>query len=71
MKHAVKFAIPSRDLGRADVIFSVKRGGRKLGELHVSKGALVWFPRDASKGHRFSWVRFDQWAKTKQTREKR
>jgi hypothetical protein len=59
MAHDVSFAIPSRDLGRADVEFHVKEGGTKLGTLAVSKGAVVWFPKDFSYGFKMRWSDFD------------
>ncbi len=37
MAHDVKFSIPSRDLGRADIEFAVWKDGTKLGTLAVSK----------------------------------
>lgn len=38
----VKFTIPERDLGKADVEFKVKEGGRLIGTLKVSKAAVEW-----------------------------
>jgi hypothetical protein len=36
--HYVKFNIPERDLGRADVAFNVSNGGSKIGTLKVVEG---------------------------------
>jgi hypothetical protein len=36
--HSVSFNIPTRELGKADVVFLVKKDNSKLGELHVSNG---------------------------------
>ena len=60
MGHVVSFAIPKRDLGRADVVFDVKQDGKKVGRLEVSRGAVVWFPKDHSYGYKMNWTRFDQ-----------
>lgn len=60
MAHDVTFEIPSRDLGKADVVFHVKKGGSKLGTLAVSKGSVVWFPKDHSYGYRIGWAEFDK-----------
>ncbi|PYS49391.1 MAG: hypothetical protein DMF68_10160 [Acidobacteria bacterium] len=60
MAHDVTFEIPSRDLGKADVTFHVKRSGKKLGTLAVSKGSVVWFPKDHSYGYRIGWSEFDK-----------
>lgn len=43
MKPDVKFLIPERDLGRADIEFHVKKNGQKFGALKVSKGSIVWY----------------------------
>ncbi len=59
MAHDVQFSIPPRDLGRSDITFRVKRTGSVLGTLEVSKGSVVWFPKDASYGHRLDWGTFD------------
>ncbi|MDO5056449.1 MAG: hypothetical protein Q4E06_03845 [Lautropia sp.] len=58
--HNVKFTIPQRDLGKADVVFEVKRDGEKFGDLKVSNGSVVWFPKNAQQGHRTSWTKLDE-----------
>ncbi len=60
MSHDVKFSIPSRDLGRADVEFAVWKDGTKLGTLAVSKGSVVWFPRDHTWGYKMGWSNVDR-----------
>lgn len=60
MAHEVDFSIPSRDLGRSDVEFNVKKDGKKIGTLKVSKGSVVWFPTDTSYGYKLTWSEFDQ-----------
>lgn len=59
MAHVVKFDIPRRDLGRADISFWVMKDQATLGELRVSNGSLVWFPKGKGKGHKMSWSEFD------------
>lgn len=71
MAHKVTFSIPKRDLGVADVSFNVTRNGEKFGTLQVSRGSLVWYPRDKKIGHKLSWVKFDQEAQKYSKREKR
>ena len=34
---------------------TIKPGEKKLGELRISKGSLVWFPINTKKGYRLSW----------------
>jgi hypothetical protein len=45
MKHDVKFVIPERYLGRADIEFHIKKNGRKFGTLKVSKVPLSGYLR--------------------------
>lgn len=59
MVHEVDFSIPTRDLGRSDVEFNVKKDGTKIGTLKVSKGSVVWFPSDTSYGYKLTWSAFD------------
>ena len=54
-QHEVKFNVPSRPLGNADVRFSVTRNRTKFGELHISKGAVVWVGKDKTYGRRLGW----------------
>ena len=54
--HNVSFNIPTRELGKADVEFVVKKDNTKLGELHVSNGSVVWFPTGNSYGYKMPWA---------------
>jgi len=47
-------------IGVSDACFRVRNNDGIIGELQVSKGSLVWFPRDAKKGYRIGWNRFDR-----------
>ena len=58
--HTVKFNVPSRPLSHADIIFSVREDHEKFGELRISQGALVWFPRNKQIGYRMSWKKLDE-----------
>lgn len=53
--HDVRFDVPVRPVGNADVRFVVNRNGSKLGELHVSRGAVVWVAKDRTYGRRLDW----------------
>lgn len=59
-KHSVQFEVPARDLGRADVVFVVKRDGEVLGTLKISNGSVVWFPRNTLLGYKARWDQFDE-----------
>ena len=60
MSHDVTFVVPKHELGRADVRFDVKTNGEKLGKLAVSKGSIVWFPKDHSYGYKVKWTDVDR-----------
>jgi hypothetical protein len=59
-KHDVRFMVPERSLGKADLIFRVKRNGGMHGRLKVSYGAVVWMPKNGKVGYKASWKKFDQ-----------
>lgn len=54
-KHDVKFSIPERKLGVNDVEFKVRRYGKPLGRLLVSKGGLEWVTSGKKNGKRATW----------------
>jgi hypothetical protein len=60
MKHDVKFSIPERDLGNADIEFIVSGNGSRIGTLRISRGAIVWFPSGNSLGHKTTWKEFGE-----------
>jgi hypothetical protein len=70
MKHEVKFSIPERELGKADIEFKVKRGNQKFGTLKVSKGSIVWVQKDNTYGFKMSWADFDTMMQSNGTHEK-
>ena len=57
--HEVDITLPTRELGRADAIFDVRANGAKLGALHISRGAVVWFPTGTTYGYKLSWSKFN------------
>ena len=61
MAHTVKFEIPRRELGRANIEFLVYRNGTAFGRLLISKGAIVWRRKGKSRrGRKIGWARFDR-----------
>jgi hypothetical protein len=58
--HEVDITLPKREIGRADAIFDVRADGATLGPLHVSRGAVVWFPSGTTYGYKLSCKRFDE-----------
>lgn len=59
-RHDVRFTIPERRLGNADIEFEVYSDGERLGQLSVSKGAVVWRRANAKRGHVMAWATFDR-----------
>jgi len=58
-KHDVVMSQPKDQLIRADIKFSIKVNGEKLGELHISKGNVEWWPKGNKKNKcRLTWTRF-------------
>lgn len=58
--------LPSLSLGKADVEFVVTsevKGEGVLGTLKISKGAIVWYPKKTTHGHKASWQNFNEIAK--------
>ena len=55
--HAISMKQPQEVILGKDIQFIVKRDGRKLGELHVSKGNLEWVPAGSKvKTYRLRWT---------------
>jgi hypothetical protein len=59
-QHKVTMSMPPRELKRADAVFSVESDGNKFGELHISNGSIVWFPRSTTYGCKMGWERFHE-----------
>jgi hypothetical protein len=45
-------------LGNVDYVFKVYADNEKFGELHISRGGVDWWPRDAKIGHAITWEQF-------------
>jgi hypothetical protein len=56
----VKMVVRELDLGLQDIVFVARTtGGAKLGELHVSRGSLDWWPRGIhTKATTITWKKF-------------
>lgn len=59
MAHDVKFSIPERKLGKADIEFKVAKDGARFGKLKISKGSVVWVRAGAQYGYKMTWGDFD------------
>lgn len=61
MAYTVKFDLPRRELGLADIEFLVRKDGQVFGKLFVSKGAIVWRRKWKSRrGKKLGWKNFDK-----------
>jgi hypothetical protein len=58
--HKVNFTLPEQELGKADVTFQVRKDTDKFGELKISNGSAVWFPRHGKQGYRLSWSKLEE-----------
>ena len=55
-KHFITMRQPKEVVLGKDIRFSIKRNGRKLGELQVSQGNLEWIPSGSKvKRYRLRW----------------
>jgi hypothetical protein len=59
MAHSVELSLPSVALSYSDAVFTVKADGYQHGDLHVSQGAVVWFPKGNQIGYKLNWQKFD------------
>lgn len=71
MAHDVRFSIPERELGKADIEFIIKKDGKRFGTLRISKGSVVWIPKDKTYGHKSGWIKFDEFMQKQARYERR
>jgi len=56
--HDVTLKRAKAEIINSDVVFEIKKNSRKLGELHISRGAIEWVPNNARYKRRMSWTKF-------------
>jgi hypothetical protein len=69
-RHDVRFTIPERTLGNADIEFAVYSDDERLGLLKVSKGAVVWRHANKKLGRVMDWATFDRVMQAEGRRER-
>ena len=69
MKHKVTVSVPNREVFKTDIEFLVRQDGQVLGKLLVSKGNVVWRPRNKRQGNKLRWDKFDELMKEHGTAE--
>jgi hypothetical protein len=57
-EHEIEITLPRKALMNVDAKILIKSDGRKLGELHVSKGTVDWKAKGKKQAKYFSWERF-------------
>ncbi len=57
-KHTIYMKQPRDRIMNADIEFTVKENGRKLGELHISKGNVQWIPKNGRITKKIRWSQF-------------
>jgi hypothetical protein len=60
MAHDVRFTVTESDLENSPVEFRVKRDGKIVGTLEVSRGGLTWYSRSKKYGTNHTWTNFDK-----------
>jgi len=63
--------IPRMLVGSNDIIFEIREGKSKLGDLRVSQGNLFWLPGVNRKyGYALDWAKFAQIVEEEGTRKR-
>jgi len=57
-RHTSTMRQPNEQILNKDVEFVIRENGRKLGELHVSKGSIEWIPNNGRYNRRIRWSKF-------------
>jgi hypothetical protein len=67
--HKLIMRQPNQTEVSSDIEFIIKENGRKIGELHVSKGSIEWLPSNGRYKRRMRWSKFAEiMAQEKQVR---
>lgn len=60
-EHTVEVKTPDLEVGKVDVVFTVRRNGQVHGRLKISRGGVEWMQRsDSKKAFHMSWNKFDR-----------
>ena len=59
MTHKVQLVEARHEISNRDVVFSIRKGAKKLGELRISRGNLVWITGNGRIENRIKWSDFD------------
>ena len=67
--HKVKMKQKAATVVNTDIEFSIYDGGKKLGELHISKGGIEWFPNNARYSRVIGWKAFAEFMEDRKVRK--
>ena len=56
-EHEIEIALPRKALINADAMIVIRSDGKKLGEMHLSKGSLDWKSTRKRGVRSISWER--------------
>jgi hypothetical protein len=70
MAYKVTFTLPGRELGKSEIEFVVERKGAVTGRLRVSRGGIVWVPKDVSLGYAVDWKGLEKLARSRGRKER-
>ena len=60
-EHTVRLKTPALEVGKMDVVFTVRQDGQLHGRLKISRGGVEWMQRsDSKKAFHMSWKKFDR-----------
>jgi hypothetical protein len=60
-EHTVEVKTPALEVGKVDVVFTVRRDRQVHGRLKISRGGVEWMQRsDSKKAFHMSWNKFDR-----------
>lgn len=57
-RHSISMKQPRERIMNADIEFTIKENGKKLGELHISKGNVQWTPKNSRQTKKIRWSQF-------------
>ncbi len=57
-EHEIQITLPRKALMNVDAKILIKSEGKKLGELHISKGTVDWKAKGKKQAKYFTWERF-------------
>ena len=60
-EHTLKEKTPEHDVGKVDVVFTVRQDSQVYGRLKISRGGVEWMQRsDSKKAFHMTWNKFDE-----------